>query len=340
MKHGISFAALLAFTCAAHADGNLNLYNWGGYTSPELIRKFEQEYDVKVTIAEFNSNETALAKVAAGGSEYDIVFPSGNYVPIYVEQGLLQELDKSRLPNMANIDERWMAPEWDNGRNYSVPWLWGSIGVAVNTSVYDGDINTSSIIFDVPAELKGKINVLPEMSAVIELATMYVGGEVCSEDREVLRKVRDVLLAAKPDWISIDYGIGERLANEDWAASMAWNGATMKARQANPKVKLGFPREGYTMFMDNAALLTGARNVDNAYLFLNFIMEPENAALISGFAGYGNGIRGSDEFLPETMRGAPELEPSAELAAPGLFSPVCSKAANDLKTAIWAEVLK
>lgn len=134
--------------------------------------------------------------------------------------------------------------DWDPGRAHSVPWQWGTTAISVNTAVYKGDINTSAVWLEVPDELKGKVNVVPEMNDVVALATMYVGGEPCSEDLEVLKKARDLLIAAKPDWISMDYGATEKLSNNDWAASVNWSGSSMRARLANPDVAYGYPRRG------------------------------------------------------------------------------------------------
>ena len=264
----------------AHAEGVLQLYNWGDYTSPELLAKFEAETGIKVTVTDYSSNDEALAKIEAGGHGFDLVVPSNSFIPIFVEKGLIQELDLSRLPNHANIEPRWMDVVWDKGRTHSVPWQWGSTGVGVNTAVYKGDINTSSIFLDPPPELVGKVNVTPEMMDAISMATLYVGGTLCTEDTEVLKKVRDVLTAAKPKWMSMDYGMEDKLATNDVSASMYWNGAIMRARLKNPDVKFGYPKEGYVLFMDNVALLSDAKNVDEAYLFMDFIMKPENAAML------------------------------------------------------------
>lgn len=336
----ISTAALAAMAGTAQAQGVLNLYNWGNYTSPEMLAKFEAETGIRVTVTDYDSNDTALAKVEAGGSGFDLVVPSANYVQIWVEKGLIQELDHARLPNIGNIAPEWMDVEWDPGRRFTIPWQWGSTGVAVNTSVYAGDINTSDIWLNPPDELKGKVNVVPEMNDVMALAIFHAGGEPCTEDLEVLRRVRDTLMAAKPYWISMDYGATEKLSNNDWAASVNWNGSTLRARLANPAVQYGYPREGYPLWMDSVALLSDAQNVDNAYAFLNFIMEPENAAMISAFARYANGIAGSAEFMPEDMRDAPEIVVPAEFQSAGHFLPTCPASATQLYTAIWTELQK
>ena len=341
MKKTLStFAVLLATTGLAQAEGQLNLYNWGNYTSPELLEKFKTETGITVTVTDYDSNDTALAKVEAGGHGFDLVVPSANYVPIWVEKGLISELDLSKLPNHGNIAPEWKDVSWDAGRKFTIPWQWGSTGVAVNTKVYGGDINTSSVWLEVPDELKGKINVVPEMNDVVAMATMWAGGQPCSEDAAVLKKARDALIAAKPNWISMDYGATEKLSNNDWAASVNWNGSTMRARVANPGVAYGYPKEGYPLFMDSVALLKDAQNVEEAYTFLNFIMVPENAAMISAFARYANGIAGSDAFMPEDMKTAPEVVIPEEFKAKGVFLPTCSGKSLEYITAVWTELQK
>jgi spermidine/putrescine transport system substrate-binding protein len=334
-------ALLLASTGLSMAEGTLQLYNWGNYTSPELLAKFEAETGIKVTVTDYDSNDVALAKVEAGGSGFDLVVPSANYVPIWVEKGLIVPLDLSKLANHGNIAPEWKDVPWDAGRKFTIPWQWGSTGVAVNTKIYGGDINTSAVFLDVPPELVGKINVVPEMNDIVSLATMYVGGEPCSEDPEVMKKARDVLLAAKPNWISMDYGATERLSNKDWAASVNWNGSTMRARLATTgDVQYGYPKEGYPLFMDSIALLSDATNVEEAYKFLDFIMVPENAAMISNFARYANGISGSEAFLDAEMASAPEVTIPDEFKAAGRFLPTCTGASLDYITAIWTELQK
>ncbi|MDZ4095100.1 MAG: extracellular solute-binding protein, partial [Paracoccaceae bacterium] len=317
-------ALLLASASLASAEGVLNLYNWGNYTNPELLTKFEAETGIKVIVTDYDSNDTALAKVEAGGAGFDLVVPSANYVSIWAEKGLIVPLDDSKLPHKGNIAPEWQDVPWDAGRAYTVPWQWGTTGIAVNTSVYKGDINTSDIFLRVPDELKGKINVVPEMNDIVNLAIFNVGGAPCTEDTEVLKKARDLLVAAKPDWISMDYGATEKLSNNDWAASVNWNGSTMRARLANPDVAYGYPKEGYPLWMDSVALLADAQNVDAAYKFLDFIMVPENAALISSFARYANGIAGSDAFMPDDMKTAPEVIIPEAFKASGHFLPTCS----------------
>lgn len=342
MKLKTSFAALaaMAIAGAAQAEGELNIYNWGNYTSPEMIEKFEEEHDIEVTITDYDSNDTALAKIKAGGHGFDIVVPSGTYIPIFISEGLLMESKPNEMENFKHMDPVWVDVEFDPGRNYTVPWQWGTVGATVNTSVYSGDINTAAVLFEPPEELKGKINIIPEMMDVMSTAIYYKGGEQCTTDREVLKEVRDMLVAAKSDWLSMDYGNIEKYAKGDLAAGLNWNGASMRSRLQNEDIAYGLPMTGYPVWMDNAAILADATNVENAKTFLNFIMDPENAAMLSNFAKYANGIAGSAEYMTEDLRDAPEVNPSDELKAAGVLSKTCPPEAQKIYTAIWTELQK
>ena len=330
--------ALLPLGHLAQAAGELHIYNWGDYTNPALIEKFEKQYNIDVTITDYDSKDTALAKVKAGGHGFDMVVPSAQFIPVWVADGLLLEARPDQMENFKNVDPRWIDVTFDPGRRYTVPWQWGVTGVAVNTDYYKGDVDTWGVIFDPPPELEGRINVVPEMNDIMAAAIMYVGGTPCTDDKEVLRKARDLLMAAKPSWASMNYASAEVYAKEDIAAGANWNGYTFRARLMNPDVTYAFPKEGFPIWMDSAAILADAHNVDNAKLFLNFIMAPENAALLSAFARYQNGILGSEKFMPADMQGAPELtlpEPNK-----GVFLHACSPEVNEIMTRIWTEVQK
>jgi spermidine/putrescine transport system substrate-binding protein len=174
----------------------------------------------------------------------------------------------------------------------------------------------------------------------MSMVIWYVGGEYCSDDKEMLKKARDKLVEAKPKWISMDYGVIEKFASHDFGAALYWNGAALRSRLANKDVRYGYPKEGYPLFMDSVAILKDAKNVENAKLFQNFIMDPENAAGLSAFARYGNGILGSDKFMPADMKDAPELVIPKEMEGHYEFSTACSPEATEIYTKIWTELMK
>lgn len=324
----------------AQADGQLHIYNWGSYTSPELVERFEKIHDVKVSLTDYDSSDTALAKVKAGAHGFDVIIVSGSYLPIYVAEGLILEARPDLMENFRNVDPEWRDPPFDPGRRFSVPWQIGTVGVSVNRAIYGGDIDTAAILFDPPEDLKGRINIVPEMTDVLALAISYVGGQACTGDLVILAEVRDLLLAARPHWQSIDYPSLDTLIEGDVAASLIWNGAALRARIENPDIHYGYPREGYPIWSDNAAVLADAANPDMARAFLNFMMDPENAALLSNFARYANGIAGSDAFMDEIMVSAPEIVVPEALRPAGYISMPCPPEVMDLYARIWTEIMK
>ena len=336
----LGLAALLASTATAQAQGTLNLYNWGNYTPPEMLEKFTAETGITVTLTDFDSNDTALTRIRQGGHGFDIVVPSNNYIPVWIEEGLIQPLDKDVVTNLDNIAPEWRDVEFDPGREYTVPWAWGTTGVIVNTSVYDGDPHTADIFLDPPAELQGRVNVIPEMSDIMHLSVRAMGGEPCTGDVEILRAVRDQLNEAKQHWIAMDYGTVDAYAAGDIAAGVYWNGASMRARLQNDALVYGYPQTGFPVWMDNAAVLADAQNPEAAMQFINFILEPENAAMISNFTRYANGITGSEPFMDEVMQTAPEIVVPEHLAGAGRFSITCPGEVNDIYTQIWTELLQ
>jgi len=340
MSTTVAAIALLAATGLGRAEGQLNIYNWGNYTNPEVIKKFEDKYKVKVTVTDYDSNETALAKARQGGSGFDIVVPSQTHLPIWINEGLLLETNPGGMENFKNVAPEWANPEFDPGRKYSVPWAWGTVGVVVDTDTYKGDINTWKIIFETPDELKGKVNVVPEMKDVVTAAVRYVGGEQCTTDKEVLKKARDLLVAAKPNWVAMEYGAVDKMKAGDFKASSTWNGAGLRIRLERPEVHFGYPKEGFTYWSDNVVVLKDAANVENAKLFQNFIMDPEVAAGLSAFHRYANGIAGSEKFMPDDMKVAPEIVIPEASKAHGTMALMCSPEADALYTRIWTDLQK
>ena len=336
----VSTIALFFAAGSAMAAGELHIYNWGDYTNPELIKKFEKQFDVKVTLDDYDSNETMLSKVRAGNTGYDIVVPSDYTIKIMVDEGLLEKTEPNKMENFKNMRPEFIDVYWDSGRNYSVPWQFGTTNFTVDTNKYKGDINTFAILFDPPDELKGQINMLDDINSVMHATERYVGAALCTSDKAELKKVSDTLMNAKQYWKTFSYDTITKITSGDVAVTQQWNGASFRARAKMPSLKYAYPKEGTEGWMDNVAVLKGAANLENAKLFQNFVMDPQNAALISDFAGYDNGIKDSHQYAVDKDWGtAPELNPPAD-APKAEFVPPCSPEVIEIYNKIWTNLKK
>ncbi len=337
----ISLVAATGFTFAAgvQAAGTLNIYNWGDYTSPDMIKAFEKKYDVKVNVDDFDSMETMLAKVGEGASGYDIVVPGDGTVKIMMDKGLLEKVYPNKMSNFKNVDPQWVDVYWDEGREYTIPYQWGTTSFTVDTNVYKGDINTLALMFDAPKELKGRINMLNDMGDVINAGLRYLGYERCNSDRAQMKELLDLLMTAKADWRTMDYSIIEKLTSKDVDLSQGWNGASKRARKDRPSLSYAYPKEGFTGWMDNLAVLKGAPNLENAKLFMNYMMTPEAAAMTSNFANYANGILGTAKLMSDDLNSSREIVIPESAPAPE-FVPPCGQEVTDLYTMVWTKLKK
>jgi spermidine/putrescine transport system substrate-binding protein len=324
---------------SAMAEGELHLYNWGDYTNPDLLKKFSDTYHVKVTLDNYDTNEQMLAKVQAGNSGYDIVFPTDYMVKVMIDKGLLEKVEPDQMSNAKNLDPKWVNIYWDEGRHYSIPWQWATTSFTVDTAVYKGDINTLALLFDPPKELQGRINMLPDYNEVINAGLRYLGLPRCNGNPADLKKVNALLVKAKRNWRTISYDTIQKVTSKEVDLSQTWSGAAIRSRLQRPTMKYAFPKEGFTRWMDNVVVLKGAKNLGNAKLFFNFLMVPENAALISAFAKYNNGILGSDPYLPADVRDAPELHIPAG-SPEGELVPPCPEKVVRMYDKIWTNLNK
>lgn len=342
MKSLYSAAAALALMAgAAHAEGKLSVYHWFEYIPQELVDKFQKETGIEVTIDTYDSNESMLASLKAGKmGQYDVAVPGDYMVAIMAGEGLLDSFTPEELPNFANIDPKWVDVPFDPGRQHSIPYQWGSTAFSVNRDVYKGDINSLSMIFDPPEELKGKINVLDSQGEVLALGSIYLGIPQCSTDKEQLKALNDMLINAKQYWASFGSDTAKDvLVSGDAAAGMIYNGFSAKARAEGANVEYAYPKEGFVVWMDNVVLLKDAPNRENALKFMNFLLQPENAAAVTNYAAYTSGVTGVEPFLDEAIKTSPENNPPADAPA-GQFIQVCDEATQKFYDAIWTNLKK
>jgi spermidine/putrescine transport system substrate-binding protein len=338
MKRLLALTTLLA--TPAFAEGELKVYHWFEYIPQELVDKFTAETGITVTIDTYDSNEAMLASLKAGKlGQYDVAVPGDYMVEIMRGEGILDEYTPEEMPNFANIDPQWLDVPFDPGRKHSIPYQWGSTAYAVNRDVYKGDISSLGIIFNPPEELKGKINVLDSQGEVLALGSLYLGIPQCTTDRVQLKALNDMLLAAKESWASFGSDIAKDvLVSGDAAAGMIYNGFSAKARAEGANVEYGFPKEGYVVWMDNMVLLKDAPNRDNALKFMNFLLDPQNAATLTNYAAYSPGVTGAAEYLDAAIKDSPENNPPA--GQKGEFIQACDAETQAMYDAIWTNLKK
>jgi spermidine/putrescine transport system substrate-binding protein len=334
-------SALCLLAGAAQAEGNLSIYHWFEYIPQELLDKFSAETGITVTMDTYDSNEAMLASLKAGKmGQYDVAVPGDYMVAIMAGEGLLDTFAPADLANFGNIAPQWMDVPFDPGRQSSIPYQWGSTSFAVNLDAYSGDISSLSTIFNPPEELKGKINVLDSQGEVLVLGSLYLGIPQCSTDKEQLKALSDMLVAAKANWASFGSDTAKDvLVSGDASAGMIYNGFAAKAKAEGAKIQYVYPKEGHVVWMDNVVLLKDAPNRDNALKFMNFLLDPENAAAVTNYAAYSSGVTGVEAFLLDEIKNSPETNPPAD-AAPGSFIAVCDAETQALYDAIWINLKK
>ena len=319
------------------AGGELHIYNWTDYTSAEMVQKFETETGIKVTIDTYDSNETVLAKLSSGASGYDVVIVSNDFVPIFVAQNLVQKVDVASMPNFKNVDPRWQKRSWDPDAQYTVPWVWGTTSYSVDTDLYKGPLDSLAPLFTPPDALKGKIGMFGSPSEVMSLALVYLGKDQCNTNPDDLKALNALLEAQKP-FVKVynSDGTTERQVSGETVMHEQWSGKALASRQQKPSIKYVYPKEGAIGWMDNVAVPVGAPDVENAKLFLNFLMDPENIALQQKSTGYQSAIAGSNKFLSADIGTSPEFNPPADLKI--TFAPSCPEKATRAYDKIWTDL--
>ena len=339
-----SCAAVVALSLAAGsavAEGKLAIYHWFEYIPQELLDKFAEENGVEVVMDTYDSNEALLAALKAGAiGDYDVAVPGDYMVKIMMQEGLLDTVADGELANKGNIASEWADPSFDPDRRHSIPYQWGSTSFAVNRDVYQGDIHTTDILFDPPAEVSGRINMLDSQGEVLAMAALHMGIPQCSSDRDQLKALNDMLEEAKGHWASFNSDTAkEVLVSGDAVVGQIYDGFAAKAREEGANTEYAFPKQGYVVWMDNVVLLKDAPNRANAIKFMDFLLEPENIAAVSNYARYVAGVNGVAPFLDPTLSAQPESNPPSD-AGPGVFIEVCDQAVQEVYDQIWTNLKK
>ncbi|HHC07334.1 MAG TPA: spermidine/putrescine ABC transporter substrate-binding protein [Actinobacteria bacterium] len=301
-------------------DGDLSLYNWSEYIDPELVEKFKATYGVEVTETFFESNESMLAQVEAGGAVYDLVVPSDYMVDIMRQEGLLVKLNREAIPNLANLDPKFTNLPFDPGNEYSAPYLWGTTGIGFSYDVVDDAADlTWGLIFDpeLSAPFAGKISLLDDEREVFAAALKYLGYSVNSKDEKELQEATELLKAAKDRVATFTSdSFEDLLVAGEVVIAHGWNGDFFSAfdeADAWEELGYGIPKEGGVAWVDNMAIPTTAEHVCTAQTFINFILDPENGAQLAEWNYYASPNAKANELIDPEMLSDPAVYPPPEV---------------------------
>ena len=346
---GLAVSALMLASCgkkegdtaatapAAEEEKVLNVYNWSDYIAPGTLAKFEKETGIKVTYDVFDSNEVLETKLVTGNTGYDVVVPSLTFLARQIQAGVFMPLDKTKIPNLANMDPEIQAniAKLDAGNTHSVNYLWGTTGIGYNVKKIKeifGDtapVDSWALVFD-PANLaklkECGVYMLDTPSEIIPPVLNYLGEEPNSFDPAVIAKAEARLKELRPSitqFHSSEYI--NALANGDACVAVGWSGdifqAATRAEEANNGVEIAYviPKEGAPMWFDMMAIPKDAKHPNNAHAFINFILRPEIAAEISNYVAYASANKAALASIDAELKANPGVYPTEE-AKKGLFS--------------------
>jgi putrescine transport system substrate-binding protein len=307
----------------------LHVYNWSDYIAEDTLENFQKATGIKVVYDVFDSNETLEAKLLSGGSGYDVVVPSNQFLAKQIKAGVFQPLDKSKLPNWKNLNPDLMKAleNADPGNKYAFPYLWGTTGIGYNPEKVKAALGVDTIdswdvLFKPENMEKLKscgVSMLDAPDEIYAAALHYQGLNPNPTSVEDVAKAEELLMKVRP---YITYFHSSKyisdLANGDICVALGWSGdifqAQARAEEAKNNVPVAYtiPKEGAATFFDMMAIPADAKNVEEAHVFLNYILTPEVIAPISDYVAYPNGNSAATPLVSEEVRNNPGIYPTAE----------------------------
>lgn len=304
--------SMLAVAPAIQADGELNLYNWGDYINPEVLQKFEEETGVEVNLDTYGTNEEMLAKIQAGATGYDIVFPSVHMHDIMHKLGLLWESNINEHPDFKNIDPEFIRAETDPEGSWCLPYAWGTVGIVYNKDIVP-EITGWDDFFAVPENHGGKITMLDDLRETLGVGLIMNGHSVNTRDRAEIEQARDYILERKDNISAFSYDVLPLVQSGDIAAAHWYVGAMYTVFDNPEKIAYVVPKEGATMYQEDMCILASAPNKDNAKKFMEFYLQPEIPVLNVRQQMNGTPNIPAREMLPDEFKNHPGMNPSAEV---------------------------
>jgi len=310
--------AFLACSPGANEQGKkpvtLHLFTWSDYTEETVVKQFEERFGIKVVTDSFGSNEELLAKLQGGASGYDVVVPSDYMVSILIKQGQLAELDHEKIPNLAHVYGHLKGLYYDPQNSYSVPYLWGTTGIGYNADLVTPPPESWQVLWD--QRYKGKISLLNDEREVYGMALRAAGESLNATEPAKLDAAKARLMAQKAlvkTYTSENYD--QLLVSGEVALAHGWSGTILRAAAERPSIKYVIPKEGGTIWQDNLCVLKSSKHKDEAMAFINFLLEPKTAALITSKVKYASASEEARLFVPKEIAQNPAIYPPASVVA-------------------------
>ena len=326
-------AALLLGAVSANAAGKLNVTNWAEYIAEDTIANFAAEYDIEVTYDNYDSVEAIDSKLLAGNSGYDVVSHSGSSVARLIPAGIVQPIDKSKLTNLEHMSPEIMAQvaQWDPDNNHFIPFMWGTHGVTYNKELVletypEAPIGSLDMIFDpVHAEKLAPcgISILDSPGDIIPMALAYLGLDPNSTNPDDYDAAEAMLTKVRPFIKTFDNYAYQRMPEKEFCVAVTWGPdgllAMSGAAEADTGVVLDFflpPGQGAAQFwVDGWVIPADAENIENAHLFLDYMMRPEVAAADSNYTWYATANKDALDMIDEEVTSSPAAFPPPEQVA-------------------------
>ena len=263
----------------------ISVYNWGDYIKPSVIDVFEAETGIRVIYETFETNEDMYAKIAMGGSSYDVIIPSDYMIERMIQEELLQPINWDNVPNVRNINPRFMNESYDPEAAYSVPYTWGTMGILYNTETVLEEPDSWEVLLD--ETYKMDMFMLNAPRDTMAIALVMAGHDLNSTDPKDLQDAKDLLIAQKP--LVLAYVVDEvkdKMISGEASVALVWSGDATFCMSESDELGYVVPKEGSNIFYDSMCIPANARNVSGAEKFIDFMCRADVAAANYNYVGY------------------------------------------------------
>lgn len=290
----------------------LSVYNVGDYIDESLISKFEEETGIEVRYETYDTNEMMYQKVKSGSSSYDLVFPSDYMVEKMKAEGLLKKIDFKNIPNFKYIDKDFLNPIYDKTNEYSVPYMWGTFGILYNKKMVKDPVDSWDILWN--HKYKGNIMMFDSVRDTMGIALKKLGYSMNSTNPKEIDEAKELLMRQKDLVLAYVNDEGkDRLLGEETAMGIIYSGDAVTLIEENPNLAYAIPKEGTNKWVDAMCIPSTAKHKKEAEMFINFLLDPKNAAVNADYIGYSIPNTGALELLDEEVTSDPVAYPSEEV---------------------------